>query len=74
MQSIIASLMACHHWLPDDAVHDIIRYAVEVERGFICEAFSCDLIGMNRELLTRHTEFVADRLLAALGHSKPYGG
>ena len=46
----------------------------EVEGLFICEAPSCDLIGMNRELLTRYIEFVADRLLAALGHSKPYGG
>merc|ERR1712008_124134 len=32
-----------------------------------------DLIGMNSELMTRYIEFVADRLLAALGHSKLYG-
>merc|ERR1712099_53008 len=55
--------------LPDDVVHEIIRSAVEVERRFICEALSCDLIGMNSELMTRYIEFVADRLLAALGHS-----
>jgi len=61
------------HKLPDDVVHDIIRSAVEVERRFICEALSCDLIGMNSELMTRYIEFVADRLLAALGHSKLYG-
>merc|ERR1712113_307717 len=61
------------HKLPDDIVHDIIRSAVEVERRFICEALSCDLIGMNSELMTRYIEFVADRLLAALGHSKLYG-
>merc|ERR1712203_1325581 len=42
----------------------------EVERRFICEALSCDLIGMNSELMTRYIEFVADRLLTALGHSK----
>jgi len=59
--------------LPDDVVHDIIRAAVEVERRFICEALSCDLIGMNSELMTRYIEFVADRLLSALGHSKLYG-
>merc|ERR1712170_51091 len=58
------------HKLPEDVVHDIIRGAVEVERKFICEALSCDLIGMNSELMTRYIEFVADRLLAALGHSK----
>jgi len=58
------------HKLPEDVVHEIIRGAVEVERGFICEALSCDLIGMNSELMTRYIEFVADRLLTALGHSK----
>merc|ERR1711936_789165 len=48
----------------------IVGAAVEVERHFICEALSCDLIGMNSELMTRYIEFVADRLLTALGHSK----
>merc|ERR1712217_781022 len=59
--------------LPEDVVHDIIRGAVAVERKFICEALSCDLIGMNNELMTRYIEFVADRLLTALGHSKLFG-
>merc|ERR1712238_362970 len=58
--------------LPDDVVHDMIRGAVDVERRFICEALSCDLIGMNSELMTRYIEFVADRLLTALGHPKLY--
>merc|ERR1712137_911778 len=61
------------HPLPEDVVHDIIRGAVEVERKFICEALSCDLIGMNSELMTKYIEFVADRLLTALGHSKLFG-
>merc|ERR1712226_1470456 len=60
------------HQLPEDVVHGIIRGAVEVERKFICEALSCDLIGMNSELMTKYIEFVADRLLTALGHSKLY--
>jgi ribonucleotide reductase beta subunit family protein with ferritin-like domain/thiol-disulfide isomerase/thioredoxin len=60
------------HKLPEDVVHDLIRGAVDVERKFICEALSCDLIGMNNELMTRYIEFVADRLLTALGHSKLY--
>jgi ribonucleotide reductase beta subunit family protein with ferritin-like domain len=59
--------------LPEDVVHGIIRGAVDAERKFICEALSCDLIGMNSELMTRYIEFVADRLLVALGHSKLYG-
>merc|ERR1712113_1296024 len=56
--------------LPEDVVHDIIRGAVEAERIFICEALSCDLIGMNNDLMTKYIEFVADRLLTALSHSK----
>merc|ERR1712203_1341227 len=59
--------------LPDDVAHDIVRGAVETERRFICEALPCDLIGMNGELMTRYIEFVADRLLTALGHSKLFG-
>jgi ribonucleoside-diphosphate reductase subunit M2 len=59
--------------LPEDVVHDIVRGAVKAERQFICEALSCDLIGMNSELMTRYIEFVADRLLTALGHSKLFG-
>jgi len=61
------------HKLPEDVVHDLIRGAVAVERKFICEALSCDLIGMNSELMTRYIEFVADRLLTALGHTKLFG-
>merc|ERR1712050_65544 len=56
--------------LPDDVAHSIIRGAVDVERKFICEALSCDLIGMNSEMMTKYIEFVADRLLMSLGHPK----
>eukprot|EP00451_Oxyrrhis_marina_P010103 CAMPEP_0204315902 /NCGR_PEP_ID=MMETSP0469-20131031/5102_1 /ASSEMBLY_ACC=CAM_ASM_000384 /TAXON_ID=2969 /ORGANISM="Oxyrrhis marina" /LENGTH=334 /DNA_ID=CAMNT_0051296621 /DNA_START=9 /DNA_END=1013 /DNA_ORIENTATION=- len=60
------------HKLPEDIVHEIVREAVDVEREFICEALPCDLIGMNSVMMTRYIEFVADRLLVALGHSKIY--
>ncbi|CAJ1390223.1 unnamed protein product, partial [Effrenium voratum] len=56
--------------LPEEVVHDIIRGAVDTERKFICEALPCDLIGMNADLMATYIEFVADRLLCALGHSK----
>merc|ERR1712242_294236 len=56
--------------LPDVVVHDIVRGAVAAERHFICEALPCDLIGMNSDMMTRYIEFVADRLLTSLGHSK----
>merc|ERR1740121_2398311 len=56
--------------LPDSVVHNIVRGAVTAERKFICEALPCDLIGMNSEQMTKYIEFVADRLLASLGHPK----
>merc|ERR1712179_529829 len=48
-----------HNPLPEDVIHSMIRGAVGVERRFICEALSCDLIGMNSDLMTRYIEFVA---------------
>merc|ERR1712083_405185 len=64
------------HTMP--AVEAKARWAVQwmndensfAEREFICEALPCDLIGMNSDMMTRYIEFVADRLLAALGHPK----
>merc|ERR1719146_284779 len=61
------------HQLPEDVVQEIIKGAVAVERKFICEALSCNLVGMNDELMTQYIEFVADRLLTALGHTKIWG-
>ena len=58
--------------LSNDVVASIIEGAVEVERKFICEALSCDLIGMNSELMGRYVEFMADRLLTSLGHPMLY--
>jgi len=47
---------------------DIIRGAVAAEKEFICEALPCALIGMNSSQMTEYIQFVADRLLTALGH------
>jgi len=60
------------HKLEDDMVHDIIRGAVAAEKEFICEALPCALIGMNSSQMTEYIQFVADRLLTALGHPKLY--
>jgi ribonucleotide reductase beta subunit family protein with ferritin-like domain len=43
-----------------------------VERYFICDALPCDLIGMNRRLMSNYIECVADRLLCELGVGKIY--
>ena len=56
--------------LSDDVVHNIIKEAVSIEKEFITESLPCNLIGMNNELMSQYIEFVADRLLAQLGHNK----
>jgi len=58
--------------LSDEVVHEIVRDAVVHEKEFICDALSVDLIGMNSRMMSQYIEFVADRLLVALGHPKLY--
>lgn len=58
--------------LDPQRVHDIILNAVEIEKEFITEALPVALIGMNAELMSQYIEFVADRLLVALGCDKVY--
>ena len=57
----------------DEIVKEIVKGAVDIEKEFICEALKCDLLGMNKKLMARYIEFVADRLLVQLGSSKVYG-
>ncbi len=56
--------------LPQSIVHDIILGAVDVEKQFICEALSCDLIGINKDLMSTYIEYIADRLLISLNYEK----
>ncbi len=43
---------------------------MEVEKDFVSEALPANLIGMNSALMQQYIEFVADRLLVALGQPK----
>ena len=54
------------------AVQDIITQAVTIEQEFLTEALPCNLLGMNSGLMKVYIEFVADRLLVALGNPKHY--
>lgn len=56
--------------LSEERIHQIIGDAVAIEKEFICSALPVRLIGMNCELMSQYIEFVADRLLVALGHNK----
>lgn len=59
--------------LSEEDAHRIIGEAVEVERGFICDALPVSLIGMNSALMGQYIQFVADRLLTDLGYRPLYG-
>jgi len=50
----------------------IIREAVEVEKKFVTHSLPVELIGMNSELMAQYIEFIADRLLQALGVPKHF--
>ena len=51
----------------DDVVINIIKEAVEIEKEFITESLSCELLGMNKTLMSQYIEFVSDRLLKMFG-------
>lgn len=53
-------------------VRQIITEAVEYEKEFVTDAIPVALIGMNAKLMCQYIEFVADRLLVALGCPKAY--
>ncbi len=70
---------ACHLYtkhlinvLPIETVTNIIRDAVDIEKEFVSDSLPVDLIGMNSKLMCQYIEFVADRLLSALGCNKIY--
>jgi len=53
-----------------NVVHEIIGDAVKCEIEFVTEALPVNLIGMNAQLMSLYIQFVADRLLHALGYPK----
>ncbi|KAI1754351.1 ribonucleoside-diphosphate reductase small subunit [Xylaria castorea] len=55
-----------------DVVEAVIVDAVRIEQEFLTEALPCGLLGMNANLMKQYIEFVADRLLVALGNEKVY--
>lgn len=55
-----------------DVVRRIVTEAVAIEQEFLTDALPVALIGMNSKLMCQYIEFVADRLLVALGDEKVY--
>ncbi len=58
--------------LDSSVVKDIITDAVAIEKEFVSDALPVKLIGMNADLMCQYIEYVADRLLIALGQPKVY--
>ena len=58
--------------LPQETIQNIIVDAVNIEKHFVSDALPVNLIGMNAQLMCQYIEFVADRLLVALGNKKVY--
>ena len=58
--------------LSEERVQSIIADAVRIEQEFVTDALPVSLIGMNAKNMAHYIEFVADRLLVALGCAKIY--
>ena len=58
--------------LSKEKVTSIITNAVIIEKDFVSDALPVRLIGMNADMMCQYIEFVADRLLVALGCPKTY--
>jgi ribonucleotide reductase beta subunit family protein with ferritin-like domain len=50
----------------------IIKDAVTCEKEFVCDALKVELVGMKSGLMSEYIEYVADRLLVALGQRPVY--
>lgn len=58
--------------LEEERLIAIVEEAVAIEKEFVCDALPVNLIGMNKELMSDYINFVADRLLVALGSDKHF--
>ena len=70
-------MLVNQHLAPEEqataaVAHAVISEAVGIEKQFITESIPCDLIGMNKVLMSQYIEFVADRLLVQFGHPPIY--
>ena len=69
---LLYSTLQPENRLSQEEVHAIVASAVLVEQEFVCDALPVDLIGMNSKTMKQYIEFIADRLLVALGCDKMY--
>ncbi|AYN44996.1 rr2b [Alphabaculovirus alterspexiguae] len=58
--------------LEKDKIISMFQEAVEIEKEFFTSALPVSLLGMDAESMCEYIEFVADRLLLQLGHTKHF--
>lgn len=56
----------------EEIIHNLFEDAIAQEIEFINDAISCDMIGMNKGLMSDYIKFVGDRLLCQLGYNRIY--
>lgn len=74
MHTDFACLLLQHlNHKPDPAlIEGVITEAVAIEKEFLTDALPVGLLGMNSKLMCQYIEFVADRLLLAMGNKRFY--
>lgn len=72
MHTDFACLLMQHlkHKPDPQLIENIIAEAVTIEKEFLTDALPVGLLGMNSKLMCQYIEFVADRLLLALGNKR----
>ena len=70
--SDISSLDLIDSTVSQAQFEEIVREAVEFEQEFIDDALPVDLIGMNKELMSKYIEAVADRIADLFGFSRVF--
>lgn len=64
------SLLPAHEKADAESVQQIVTEAVAIEIEFINESISCEMLGMNADLMSTYIKFVADRLMVQLDQEK----
>lgn len=60
------------HKLTVEEITELMNEAVNICKAFNTDAIRVDMIGMNIKLMHNYIEYIADRLLVALGYNKIY--
>ena len=66
------SLLAPDERLDAASIKELVAEAVIIEDEFINESISCNMLGMNTDLMSTYIKFVADRLIVQLGFEPLY--